>query len=202
MQRENPTAATFTERVLADLKRDPKKAGLLGLLALVLVIVGGRMLLKSLPSGASAGTAGATPADHAGGSTAPKPDSPMPWLSKGGGEGQTDADPNRNAPFVVRNIFSPNPALYPPIRPVGPVVRAKPLVDPAAQRKAEERAIMAQAQALALQSTVVGASATAIINGQVLRVGGTISGFKVVVIGARTCVVEKKGLHVTLGMMN
>jgi len=80
----------------------------------------------------------------------------------------------------------------------------KPIDDSIAVKEAQDRAVRAQAQALSLQSTIVGDVdvPTAIINGEVLRVGDLINGFRVVDIAARTCTVEKANLRITLEMTN
>jgi hypothetical protein len=51
-----------------------------------------------------------------------------------------------------------------------------------------------------LQSTFIGSTPTAVVNGRVLRVGESINGFKVVEITARACVVEQGEVKVRLEM--
>ena len=62
------------------------------------------------------------------------------------------------------------------------------------------RAVRAQADGLSLQSTMIGSSPSAVINGHVLRVGDYIEGFRVIGIHPRSCDVKKKGIEVSLGM--
>ncbi|HAU37238.1 MAG TPA: hypothetical protein DCX07_05925, partial [Phycisphaerales bacterium] len=72
----------------------------------------------------------------------------------------------------------------------------------AAQREQEVQAIHAQARALNLQSTMLGAVPTALLNDRVLRVGEWVNGFRVAEIGASWCVVEKSGVQIRLMMKN
>ena len=60
--------------------------------------------------------------------------------------------------------------------------------------------IRARAQALLLQSTMLGPSPTALINGQVLREGDQIGGFRVKKIFSDGCTVTKDGVDVSLQM--
>jgi hypothetical protein len=186
------------DRLLAELKRSPKKtvvlAGLVGLLA----IVAGRELVRRVtPSSARAAarpsqpTASREPARKPGPAGAAAA-SPAPAPLPGGGD-----------PVVDRDIFKPNVAYFAPLaQRAKPAPTAAPVDMEAARREAERRAVQAQAQALRLQSTVVGEASVAIVNGQLLRKGDWISGFQVVEITAHTCTVEKKGMRVTLEMSN
>jgi hypothetical protein len=65
---------------------------------------------------------------------------------------------------------------------------------------ARAKAVRAQAAALELQSTMVGPSASALINGQVLQKSAWINGFRVKSIGSDSCVVTKDGVDVVLRM--
>jgi len=93
----------------------------------------------------------------------------------------------------------PNPDFFPPEEPPpAPKAKATPGAD--ARKQAEAKAVAAQARALTLQSTVVSATPTAIINGRVLRAGEWINGFQVTHITSHTCTLEKKGISVVLEM--
>ncbi len=65
---------------------------------------------------------------------------------------------------------------------------------------ARKKIVLAQAQALTLQSTIVTANPTAMINDSVLRKGDWINGFQVVEITPRTCSLVKDEITVILGM--
>ena len=67
--------------------------------------------------------------------------------------------------------------------------------------KARVRAITAQAESLKLRSTMlVKGSPRALIDGQVLREGDYVSGFRVKQIASSSCIVTKDGVDVELRM--
>jgi len=186
--------------LLAELKRDPKRAVVLAVLGAVLLVIGGRLLLQQLGSprtGAAAqGPAGRAQDDPAHGKAPGDV-----WAKASQGAAQPKAPAARSLP-LVRDIFTPNPTFFPPHRPAPAAATAKVVDDPEARLAAERRAALAQASSLVLQTTVVGATGTAIINGQVLRVGDTIGGFRVVEIASRSCTLAKGAVRVTLEMTN
>ncbi|HUS91858.1 MAG TPA: hypothetical protein VM695_08410 [Phycisphaerae bacterium] len=202
MAGSTPRQKGIKDRVLGELKRDPKKAVILGLLFAVLAIIGGVELARRM----GPATAGAAVA-RTGGAAEPRTTRPGGETPSDGTASATEGaeQPGRPiralSPVVDRDLFTPNPALYPLAQaPKAAPKMVTPVEDPAAQEMARRQAIVAQAQALTLQSTVIGAVPTAIINGQVLRTGEEINGFEVVRIDAHCCVVEKEGLQVALEM--
>jgi hypothetical protein len=69
----------------------------------------------------------------------------------------------------------------------------------------EQRQILVEniriaAEALKLESTIVGAIPGAIVNGQMVREGSTIAGFRVMKIEARRVVVEREGVKLAVTM--
>jgi len=66
------------------------------------------------------------------------------------------------------------------------------------REQARRKRIQAEAGQLVLQSTIVGSSPMAIINGHVVRAGKSIEGFRVLQVTSHACVVEKDGVKVTL----
>ena len=190
------------DRLIDEAKRNPMKAGILGVLMLVLLIVVGRQALQYLaPARAGAAMPG-------GGASQGQAivDQPGPTARKAAAAGPDGAKlPSTRKPLakIQRNLFLPNPSFFPPKEEDR--AKPKPIVTPvdaaAARREAQKRAVQTEAQALTLQTTIVGASPTAIINGQVLGVGGWLNGFRVVSINSGSCVVEKKGMRVTLEML-
>ena len=56
------------------------------------------------------------------------------------------------------------------------------------------------AEALKLESTIVGATPGAIVNGRMVREGSNIDGFRVLKIGARQMVVEREGVKLAVTM--
>ena len=180
---------SFIERLKAETRRDPKRAAVLGVLVVVLAVLAVRQFAKRAAP-ARAGAAVASAGAPAGGAVG----SPALVI-----EGLAEALPQRAA-AVSRDLFTPNSGFYPSKQTEKPVLVVKPVDDTAARRQAEIRTVQTQAQAMTLQSTVVGSVPTAIINGQVLRTGERINGFRVVDISTRSCTVEKGGLRVTLEM--
>jgi len=185
-------------RIQREIRRDPKKAWVLGTL---LVLLGGICAWEvvSRIGPATAGAATPRPAGVAERADAPDPQDGdvSPW---GGATPATG--PALSAPAsrsVDRDLFTPNPVYFPPHRPgkaVAKVLNDGPTSEE--REKARRRDVQAQAQSLALQSTVIGAEPTAIVNGRVLRAGEWINAFRVVEITTYRCVVEKDGVQVAL----
>jgi hypothetical protein len=182
----------------AEIRRQPKKAIILSVLVVVLIALSAwEVLRRGSPARATAAvvTPGAGPGDGTGSSERDANDTAGARANGGG-------SPEKLA--VDRDLFTPDPTYFPARRKPRPATVIKPIDDSIAMKEAQERAVRAQAQALALQSTIVGDVdvPTAIINGEVLRVGDLINGFRVVDIAARTCTVEKANLRITLEMTN
>ena len=168
----------FKDRLLNEMRRDPKKASILGALALVLLIIGGREVSKvvGLPKTGSAATADVS--GQPGGTSLRKP---VVTPGDGGGLSDESDRPDRLAEDmpalpVDRDIFTPKEVYFPiehtkkPTQAVSATV-----VDPNARKEAVRREVQAQAQSLSLQSTVVGSVSTAIVTGRVLHVGDWIN---------------------------
>ena len=190
----------------AEIRRQPKKAIILSVLVVVLIALSAwEVLRRGSPARATAAvvTPNAGPGDGTGSS-----------VRSGAGSAERDANDTARAQAdgagdserlaVDRDLFTPDPTYFPARRKPRPATVIKPIDDSIAVKEAQDRAVRAQAQALSLQSTIVGDVdvPTAIINGEVLRVGDLINGFRVVDIAARTCTVEKANLRITLEMTN
>lgn len=193
---------SLTQRVMAELRADKKRTAILTVLTLVALFLGGRLVFRSagpaelgaaagegLPPDAQADTASApglrplkrpsVPAD--------RPGRPLQWHSQRPSDGS-----------VLRDLFAYDLRSYvrtepEPAKPASPGQRVPDMVE-------IEKAVRAQAKTLILQSTMVGPDSSAVINGQVLRVGQHIAGFRIVRIHARSCDVEKQGVEVRLVM--
>ena len=192
-------ATGWQERLMAELKRGGKKTVVLGLLLLLLAILVCREVFRRLgPSDVGAIVPRRARAVEAATAVSPASPNKPPKRSERPGKVASLAKP-----VVDRDLFAPNPSYFPPHQRQN---KQAPVVTPvdraAAKREAERRAVQAQAQALVLQSTVVGTMPTAIINGQVLHEGDWINGFRVIEITSRACVIERKGMRVTLEMSN
>jgi len=194
MPGRNPKSLDWKQRFVLQMRRDKKKAAVLVVLVLVGLIIFGRMLLKTVgpakAKGAPAAAAG--PISHS-------PASPR-------GIGQKKKSPTRPAGrspgsengSTPRDLFVADLRCYPKVEPVDKPKDKQP--DALRQTEDPEAIIRAKAKSLALQSTMVGWESSAMINGQVLRVGEWIDGFRVVEIHARSCIVECEGIRVPLDM--
>jgi len=192
MASPNTYSGDWKRRLLEELKRDKKRTVLLAILVLVAIIVVGRQVVKAFgPVRAEA--AGTT-------AVAGRPAAPAAVKRA------APADPASPAPAgpvarrtVSRDIFTPGLELFPPDQTQAgkASVTTAPAVD---EQAIKVKQITSQAQALALQSTVVCDVPTAIINGKVLKVGQELAGFEIVGIEARSCEVQKEGVRITLSM--
>lgn len=204
----------------ATLRRDPKKATVLGILVLVLFITAGRAVLKQSPRQASA-TPAATAASQSSSRTAPgraTPATPRSDLSLAPVQawiGQPAGSPSRN-PFAVRQdryrradasrstaSSSPAPWLFDSLEKL-------------ASRAADDRKRQAillenlqrEAARLRLQSTVMGAQPKALIDGRLVREGDVVASgsgssqavFRVLRIEARRVILECQGIRLEITM--
>lgn len=190
--------ANFMKRLLAELKRDRKKTAVMAILLLVALVAVGRLFLRSAvptKAAAAAPAAGkAAPAARA--SSAQRSDSGEDRSGESGRERVKYLGPIDTT--IKRDIFAANPKYFPAV--VKPDVASHAAPSGMDDINAERAAIQAKALELALQSTVVSANPTAIIEGQVLHVGDWVNGFRVVEIGSRQCTLEKSGVKVTIEM--
>lgn len=173
------------QQIVHELKHDRKKLGIVVSLLAIGVLMWGRLLLKQVPKTASAVGDGAVAS--AAGSDDAWPDrqgqvvtlSPAPAL-------QRDLfllDPNRysrTAPVVEDNFVAKSPNLT-----SDDVVRM---------------AVVSAAEKLRLQSVTLGEVPAAFINGKLIRVGGTIEGFRLLSCDERSAVLESRGIKIRLIM--
>jgi len=201
MQQNTPnTGRPSIQEFVQDLKRNKKKTALLAALAIVCLVVVGRLFIKpSLPESASAVVTAAANVSH----EATKAESAP--------SGGSDDDQRRLKyihqidPKITRDLFAMKDELFPRSEPVTPApVVIHPATRPAAPDQASiERDIRNEANKLfakGLQSTVSGPNPTAIINERVLRNGDRIEGFEIVDITSRSCSLVKKGVRITLAL--
>ena len=202
----NNSIEMLKKRLMAEFARDKKKAVILIVLLLVAVLFVGKLLLKSAPAEA---TAAANPA------TVVATGAPMaPGREAGSIDAQVfnSKNPEVEAPKVAanaitRDIFMPNPSIFPEIikKTTGPRGSKVDVVEDEkskrdAELKRKEALIREQGAALHLESTITGRRPIAIINGTVLGPGGLINGFRIVEINSQACVVEKDGVRLNLTM--
>jgi hypothetical protein len=189
----------WKRRLVAELKRDKKKTVvMLALFVVVLIVVAVRIIGNDGPTRARAAVAPTVVP------STPAPQGPSPMVNIEPMQHAEDA-PNddyikRVDRTIRRDIFVPDLDQFPPQEPaaeVKPVVTTTPSVD---EEETKVRGVIAQAQALVLQSTILCQDPTAVINGKVLYIGNQISGFEIVEIRARSCDVRKDGVTITLSM--
>lgn len=197
----NTANMNWRGRLAGELRRNAKKTVVLAVLLAVLGFVTGREMLRSAgPQDARAAGSGAASPARMGSRPVAKIATSRPEEA-GRPDRRRREDAEAGTPITDRDLFTPNPVHFPPQeRRPRPAPVATPMEDTVEKAEALRRAVQAQAQALALQSTVIGESPTAIINGQLLRAGDSINGFRVVEITARSCAVEKEGMRITLDM--
>ena len=199
---------SLIDRVIVELAADKKKAAILGTLALLALVMGGRLVLKSSgPSDAGAAVGTSSP-----GSSSPS-GSPTRRLGKGlsmsgpGAPGEKDQrltswrSQRSEDGNTLRDLFVTDLKSYVRIEPE--LVKKEPTTKPdqaMIDMVEVARAVRAQAEGLVLQSTMIGSNSSAVINGRVLRVGEYIEGFQIVAIHPPSCDVKKKGVEVSLGM--
>ena len=186
-------------RMSLELRRDKKKTVIFVTLVLVGSVMGGRMVVKRLgPSKASASQMVTATAKVAA----------TPLTASAGAEGLQPGASARDKyvatikPGISRDLFRLSPELFPlsvpktaPVSVVKKAPTTRPALDKEAVRRKRIRAIealvQAQARVLDLQSTILGSTPMAIINGRLLRINGKIGQFRLVAVSSRACEVEK-----------
>lgn len=185
----------WKQRLAQAFKGEGKKLIILAVLFVVAVVLVARMVLK--PKGPARAHAAARVESF-------QPESPaeahLPQADEA--VGKPDKQIQRLDRTIRRDIFLPDPDFFPPLLEKQVRQRELPLAAAPAEAALQARRefIRAQAAELALQSTVVGAVPTAIINGCVLLVGECIDGFQVVEITPHRCTVRKNDIKITLEM--
>jgi hypothetical protein len=188
---------TLKERLVAELQADKKKAAMLGVLGLVALVLLVRLVFSGSPS-----TSSAAIANRPGKEPVAKIDGPIRPLTIKNAPASTRrrneylAGMNRT---IERDIFVPDPTFFPPEKNPQKEV-TEPKLTSGELEKQRHEAIRKQAKALNLQSTIVGSSPIAVVNGKVLHKGDWMAGFQVIEVKPRSCVVKKDDVLVELKM--
>jgi hypothetical protein len=196
----------WIDRLPPVIRNDPKKAGIISILALVMLVMWGRLLV----GGPNAAVASLTRVLQGGNPTAPA----------AGPQRQTAGNAlldwlNAKKRPSARNLFAVNLDYFP--REAG----KKSGTDNGADSKAgfwdemaksmsaqadqkRERQVLVenlqtQAAALKLQSTVMSTPPQALINGQLVQQGDMIDSFRVAKIEPRRIIVEQDGVKLEIG---
>lgn len=217
MAAETVNIVDLKRRLFVELKRDkPKTVALAALLAIAGIVCGRLVIRHSLPGTAAAAQPGGDsllvpPGEN--GAAAPAA-APV--------EARRSARDARRQEYlsnldrtITRDLFEPRLEYFPLLAgrtavavggAAGPgwftAVRKRVLEKQRAQseRLAHINAIRMQAEALSLTSTILGDSPAAVIDGQVVHKGEAISGFTIVGIGSKKCLLSKAGVLVDLIM--
>ncbi|MFB3891509.1 MAG: hypothetical protein ACE15C_05740 [Phycisphaerae bacterium] len=186
------------DRLVAELKRDRKKAAVLGVLTAVCAVLSVRAYFStSLPEPADAAALAA--------SNAEREAQNVPAASDDSAEAKRLKYIKQIDRRITRDIFTMRTDFFQlaapvVIKPVTTAQASQPAGPDPAER--ERNIIREQARRLDLQSTITGDSPIAIINNKVLRIGDVHaeSGFRVVGITTHSCTVQKKDVLETLEM--
>lgn len=184
----------LTRRVWFELRKDKRKTAMAVVLACVVVGLG----LKLTVSGPEASQAASTPV------TVVPDDTIMQRAADIAGP-ETDAagkaeyirNIDRN---IDRDIFQPKLSAFGIQASAGPAETSAEVTEQREAGQDRRRRIEGEAQALRLESTVVSATPTVILNGKVLTVGDAINGFRVEEIKPHACLLEKEGVRIRLRM--
>ncbi len=206
------TQPTLVTKIVAAVRRDPQKAGILTVLVAILVVLQVRMLMSS-KAGPSRATAAST--------VTMSDKSPTAISPRTDGENPMRAWLDQAASTVDRNLFVVNLEKFPQdsghISAAGPRSAlfwddlAKSLSLQADVRK--ERQILVenlaqQAGQIRLQSTMMGATPKAVVNGEMVGEGSVVAcgtgesrvTFRVLKIEARRIVIEREGIKLEIQM--
>jgi hypothetical protein len=179
--------SNLKDQLWVELKRDKKRATVLALLAVIALIVVGRLVLKRV-SFASAKSPQSPPTAAA--AATPEAARPSP-----GQETKHDDYLTRIDTTIKRDIFSPPEQFFPPME----TPKTK-VVETLNSRAAEKESIQKAAATMTVESTILSAIPKAIINGQLVQLGDTVNGFRIVEISSRTVTLEREGMTVQLEM--
>lgn len=186
----------WQQRLVGELKADPKKTAVLGILTLVAVFVIGKYLMgNKLPASASAANPGRVVVANASG----------PVVRARTNQARQDQYLSRLDNSVTRDIFEPDLKLYQAAEKIAEVAKVLPTTTSApadAKIQMQEQLIQAQASSLKLESTMIGPRSVANINGKLLKVGDVFNEFEIVEITAHSCVVRKNDVSILLEIRN
>ena len=179
-------------RMAMELRRDKKKTAILVALVLVCAVLGGRLIAGRLGPSKASGSQGVVPTAKV--VTASQNTSGAPGSVPFGASARDKYIANIK-PGITRDLFRFKTTSFRKVRQIDtPKV---PTTQPAKRDKVAENkkriagirdGVRARAEKqLIVQSTIVGGSPMAIINGRLLRMGDSIGGFKLVAVSTRGC---------------
>lgn len=216
MATQNPNFSDLKRRLVAEIRRDKKRTIILAALLAVGGIMGVRLIVKhGLPGSASASVSSV----EGSGILPPVEDQASDFGDSLPASADNDTRREQYLMSLDRNITrdlftahldffprSSSKAVAADRAPAGPGwftdVRKRVLAKQQAESEhlARLHAIRAQARELSLTSTILGGSPAAVINGQVVRKGQMIGGFRLESVGSDRCVLSRDGMRVDLMM--
>lgn len=203
-----PVKISWSEQWLAAVRTSPGKSSTVGGLAVILIVLWARFLFLGHPPAAASGAMTQTSGDS---SPAIRDASASPRTGDDAASLQRWArqpvQPLVRNPFAIPLDFYPrdgskqsddgsSPSGYWDLVRKSMSSRA----DQQEQRQILTDNVRIAAEALTLQSTVTGAHPGAMVNGQMVREGDDVAGFRVVKIGVRQVIVEREGVQLAVLM--
>ena len=213
------TPRTIPEKILTAVKNDPQKAGMLTVLVAILVVLQVRLHMSEKDAGPSSAVASSTDTgrshnsgarqDRMSGGAASEPGRPQDRLTAL--RSWMDAPP---VP-LTRNLFSIELEHFPAdASRVHSAAANKPSVgfwdelaksmtfraDVRKERQILVENLARQASQLRLQSTIMGASPKAVIDGDLVGEGDVVASFRVLKIEPRRIIVEREGIKLEIQM--
>jgi hypothetical protein len=195
---------SWSEKLSQNIRRSPQKAAMLAGLAVILAVMWARMMMGG---GGPGGAAAAIP-------PSPIMTAPNDLPAMGRADRTTLLLQWARQPIVPmrRNLFAIPFAYY--VNEQTPVTSAtgtdgfwsllaKSLsiqADQQTQRQALVQAMVTSAGSLRLESIMLGATPTAMINGKMVREGNTVDGFRIRKIEARRIIVDNEGVELAITM--
>ncbi len=187
MSDKTPSSVNPLQRVIAEIKRDKKRAAILGIVLAVGLLIGGKALIGGLPSKAAAAPSKKKAGDQqVAARTVPVKHSEARTAYLKGLHGN-----------VTRDVFEIRPDCFASITKAPARAVATTTTAPVDRRR---ETIEDQAARLALQTVMYGSTSMVSIDGQLLRAGEIVkgSGFQIVEIKPASCVLVKEGVTVEL----
>jgi hypothetical protein len=210
MNGANAKFSDWIGRFKTALRQDKKRTTMLVVLLMIAGIVIGRLVVSYDPPARASGadkTASNADSQSSGGDTGT---APTPKSARKHRRIDT-ASIDRN---ITRDLFWPDTRCFPPSEQDGAnneaahqakLNIAQELAEAEQRKRLKQnehiKSIHTKAKALCLTTTMLGQSPTALINGQVLRTGDLINGFRLKSISSDCCIVVMEGVEVKLQMV-
>jgi hypothetical protein len=204
------TVKTPLAKLQAAARKDPKKAGVLGVLVLVMAGLWVKVLVRPAPAPAAAAHTAAGPKTSSAAQPATLTDNNVRFAPAPRTSWTTVklAPADRNLFLIDYDRFEKSgksTAQGAPVQQSGDSSPDPAKSGPSPADLKKERQILvdnlqAQAAQLKLQTTLMGASPKALVNGNLVGEGDTVASFRIVRITARGMVIEREGIKLEVQM--